>query len=132
MGVPCEFLVFVQGSRVQVVGNVCVVTKGRTLLVITQVSSGLKKSHILIFSKYKYLYVNIASLANVKSCVTIGKCLALYSLIGLPLRLSPLTKDISMTTVFICGVNRLGTYTFVAFLNIHSFIQFFFTFHLGV
>ena len=104
MGVACEFLVFVQGSRVQVMGNVCVVTKGRTLLVITQVSSGLKKSHILIFSKYKYLYVKIASLANVKSCVTIGKYLALYSLIGLPLRLSPLTKDTSMTTVFTCGV----------------------------
>ena len=42
MGVACEFLVFVQGSRVQVMGNVCVVTEGRTLLVITQVSSGLK------------------------------------------------------------------------------------------
>ena len=42
MGVACEFLVFVQGSRVQVMGNVCVVTDGRTLLIITQVSSGLK------------------------------------------------------------------------------------------
>ena len=41
-----------------------------TLLVITQVSSGLKKvaySHL-----YKYLHVKIASLANVKSCVTVG------------------------------------------------------------
>ena len=31
-----------------------------------------KKSHILIFSKYKYFHVKIASLANVKSCVTVG------------------------------------------------------------
>ena len=28
--------------------------------------------HILIFSKYKYLHVKIDSLANVKSCVTVG------------------------------------------------------------
>jgi len=55
-----------------VVENVYEVTEGRTLLVITQVSSGLKKLHILIFNKYKYLHVKIASLANVKSCVTIG------------------------------------------------------------
>ena len=54
------------------VGNVCEVTEGRTLLVITQVSSGLKKFHILIFSKYKYLHVKIASLANVKSCIIVG------------------------------------------------------------
>ena len=27
---------------------------------------------MLIFSKYKYLHVKIASLANVKSCVTVG------------------------------------------------------------
>ena len=53
-------------------GNVGVVTEGRTLLVITQVSSGLKKIAYVIFSKYKYLQVEIASLANVKSCVTIG------------------------------------------------------------
>jgi len=52
--------------------NICVVTNGRTLLVITQVSSGLKKSHILILSKYKYFHVKIASLANVKSYVTVG------------------------------------------------------------
>ena len=73
-------------------------------MVITQVSSGVKNLHILIFSKYKYIYVRIASLANVKSCVTIGKCLALYSLIGLPLRLIPLADYTSMTTVFTCGV----------------------------
>ena len=61
-----------KAQELHVVGNVCEVTKGRTLLVITQVSSGLKKLYILIFSKYKYLHVKIASLANVKSCVTIG------------------------------------------------------------
>ena len=42
-------------------------------MVITQVSSGFqKKQHILIFSKNKYLDVKIASLATVKSWVTIG------------------------------------------------------------
>ena len=50
-------------------GNIFVVTKVSTLLIITQVSSGLK---MLIFSKYKYLHVKIASLVNVKSCVTVG------------------------------------------------------------
>ena len=75
------------------------VTKVSTLLIITRVSSGLKKSQMLIFSKYKYLHVKIASSANVKSCVTVGpifingKCLALYSPSGLPLRLSSLTED---------------------------------------
>ena len=55
------------------VGNVCGVTEERALLAITQVSSGLlKKFHILIFSKCKYLHVKIASLTNVQSCVTIG------------------------------------------------------------
>ena len=53
-------------------GNIFVVTKVSTLLIITQVSSGFKKSQMLIFSKYKYLHVKIASLANVKSCVTMG------------------------------------------------------------
>ena len=52
--------------------NIFVVTKVSTLLIITRVSSGLKKSQMLIFSKYKYLHVKIASLANVKSCVTVG------------------------------------------------------------
>ena len=45
-----------------------VVTEVSIFLVITQVSSGL---NILIFSKYKYLHVKIARLANVKSCVTV-------------------------------------------------------------
>ena len=54
-------------------GNVGVVTEGRTLLVITQDSSGLKKKlHMFIFSKYKYLQVETACLANVKPCVTVG------------------------------------------------------------
>ena len=51
------------------------VTEVSTFLVTTQVSSGLKKSHILVFSKYKYLHVKIASLADVKSCVTVGPIL---------------------------------------------------------
>ena len=52
--------------------NIFVVTKVSTLLIITRVSSGLKKTQMLILSKYKYLHVKIASLANVKSCVTVG------------------------------------------------------------
>ena len=65
-------LVSVQGSRAASGGKSSRLPKGRTALVITHVSSGLKKLHILMFSKYKYLHVKIASLANVKSCVTIG------------------------------------------------------------
>ena len=65
-------LVSVQGSRAASHGKHFVVTKVSTLLIITRVSSGLKKSQMLIFSKYKYLHVKIASLANVKSCVTVG------------------------------------------------------------
>ena len=53
-------------------GSIFVVTKVSTLLIITRVSCGFKKSQMLIFSKYKYLHVKIASLANVKSCVTVG------------------------------------------------------------
>ena len=49
-----------------------VVTEVSTFLIITQVSSGFKKSYILIFSKYKYLHAKIGSLGTVKSCVTIG------------------------------------------------------------
>ena len=76
------------------------------ILVITQVSSGLKKFHILIFSKCEYFHVKIPSLANVHQFIN-GKCLALYSLSVLPLRLSPLTEDTSMITVSSCGV-KLG------------------------
>ena len=46
-----------------------VVTEVSTVEVITVV---FNKNHILIFSRYKYLYVKIDSLANVKSCVTVG------------------------------------------------------------
>ena len=53
-------------------GNIFVVTEVSTLLIITRVSSGLKKLQMLIFSKYKYLHLKIASLANVKSWVTVG------------------------------------------------------------
>ena len=53
-------------------GNIFVVTKVSTLLIITRVSSGLKKLQMLMFGKYKYLHVKIDSLANVKSCVTVG------------------------------------------------------------
>ena len=52
-------------------GNIFVVTKVSTLLIVTRVSSGLKLQ-MLIFSKYKCLHVKIASLVNVKSCVTVG------------------------------------------------------------
>ena len=76
------------------------------LLIITEVRCGF--TCILIFSKCKYLHAEIASLATVKSCVTIvpfrdGKCLAQYSLHRLPHRLSALTEDTSMTTVSRCG-----------------------------
>ena len=97
-----------KAQELQAVGNICEVTEGRTLLVKTQVSNGLKKFHILIFSKYKYLHFKIASLANVQSCVTIGpiygKFLARYSLRVLPLRLGPLTEDTSKITVSSCDV----------------------------
>ena len=64
--------VMYKAQELQVMGNIFVVTKVSTLLIITRVSSGLKKSQMYIFSKYKYLHVQIASLANVKSCVTVG------------------------------------------------------------
>ena len=42
--------------------NVCEVTEGRTLLVITQVSSGLKNHIFSSLANIKYLHVKIASL----------------------------------------------------------------------
>ena len=70
-----------------------VVTEVSTFLVTTQVSSGLKKSHILIFSKYKYLHVKIASLANVKSCVTVGPIhLILFELTSASFHVAPLIQ----------------------------------------
>ena len=88
-----------KAQELQVMGNIFVVTELSTLLIITRVSSGSKISQMLIFSKYKYLHVKIASLANVKilrhreSNFINGKCLALYSPSELPLRLSSLTED---------------------------------------
>ena len=52
-------------QELQVMGNIFVVTEVSTLLIITWVSSGLKKMAYVIFSKHKYLHVTIASLANV-------------------------------------------------------------------
>ena len=46
--------------ELQVRMNFGVVTKVSTFFVITQVSSGLKRSHILICSKYKYLHVKFS------------------------------------------------------------------------
>ena len=70
-----------------------------------------------------------------------GKHLALYNLSGLPLRLSPLTENTPMITVSRCGVKlqevlsglekkakTLDMCTFLAFLNIHSFIHYLFFF----
>ena len=53
-------------------GNIFVVTEVSTLLIIIRVSGFKKKSQMLIFRKYKYLHVKIASLAKVKSFVTVG------------------------------------------------------------
>ena len=75
MGVACDWCKYLSHctrlkSCKSIMENVGVVTEGRTLLVITQVSSGLI---FFIFSNYKYLQVEIASVANVKSCVTVGR-----------------------------------------------------------
>ena len=59
-------------------GNIFVVTIVSTLLIITRVSSGLKK---------------IANVNLSGSDFINGKCLTLYSPSGLPLRLSSLTED---------------------------------------
>ena len=48
------------------------VTEGIILLVITQVSGGLKKLRKPRFWKYKYLHDKIASLAIVESYVTVS------------------------------------------------------------
>ena len=68
-------LVFIQGCRAASQDEVCVVTIVSAFLIITELSSGLKKSNFLNFSKCKYLHVKMASLATVKSCVTIGPIL---------------------------------------------------------
>ena len=64
-----EGLVTRLAQELQVTCNVGVVTERRTLLIITQVSSGLKKLHMPKFCKYKYLHVKTASLAIVKFCM---------------------------------------------------------------
>ena len=58
-------LVSVQGSRAASHGKRFCGQSGNTF----DVSSGLKK---IAHSHHKYLHVKIASLANVKSCVTVG------------------------------------------------------------
>ena len=122
-------------------GNICMVTEGRTLF---QVSSGFK----ILFSKYKYLHVKIASLANVSHCRSnslMGNFLALYSLSGLHFRQSPLTEKTSLIAVSSCSVKlqvlsglekkaksldrRALLWLFSTF--IHSFIHYFFPFHMG-
>ena len=74
----CTYLSLYKAPELQCRDEVCCVTEVSTF---TQVSSGLKRVHILIFSKCKYFHVKVASLATVKSCVTVGpivdgKCLA--------------------------------------------------------
>ena len=68
-------LVIIQGSRAQVRMKFSVVSEVSTFLIITQVSSSWKKSHVLIFSKCKYLHAKIGSLGTIKSCLTIGPIL---------------------------------------------------------
>ena len=71
-------------------------------LVITQVSSGLNKSHIFSFSKYKHLPLKIASLATVKSCHFTSNSLMANvwpCAVSVDYRLSPLPEDTSMITV---------------------------------
>ena len=64
-------LAFIQGSRAESCNDVCAVTEVSTIII--QVSSTwLKKLHMPKFCKSKYLLVKIVSLANVKSCLTIG------------------------------------------------------------
>ena len=133
-----HILVFIQGSRAASRGKHFVVTKGRTLLVISQVSSGLKK--IACSDLQQYHQVKIARLVNVKPYVTVSpiQIFGLYSCSGLPLRLSPLTEDTSMITVSSCGVKLKEVLSlnihmhFCGFSQqsfIHSFIHSFF-FHL--
>ena len=77
-----------------------VVTEVSTFLVITQVSNGLKKLHDLIFSN---LHVKLASLANIKSCVTVNVWPCTVSVDYIPLRLSP---RYFFTTVLGCHSHR--------------------------
>ena len=84
------------------------VTEGRTLSVITQVSSGLKKI-TYIHLKYEYLHVKIASFSQCKipcHCRSnslwpnFWLCIVSVDYV----KLSPLTEDTSVITVSSCGV----------------------------
>ena len=64
---------------------------------------------MLIFSKYKYLHVTIASLANVKSCITVGPILLMANVWPCLVPVDylsgiALTEDTGMITVSSCGV----------------------------
>ena len=79
-----------------------VVTEASTFLIITQVSSGLKKPHILIFSKCgKYLHVKMASSATENPV----SCMALCNHCELALDLSICTVDTSIVFSFHLGCN---------------------------
>ena len=73
-----------KAPELQVRVKFSVVTEMSTFLTITQVSSGLKKLYILFFSKCKYLMLRQEPVSPFYD----GKCLVLYSLHGLLLRLS--------------------------------------------
>ena len=93
-----------------------------------------------------YLHVKIASLANVQSCVTIGR-IYYWQMFGpvylsaLPLGLSPLTEATSMITVSSCGVKlqevlsglekkakTLDIHVHFCGFSQHSFFSFFLSF----
>ena len=48
-----------KAKELQVAGNIGVVTEGTTVLIITQVSNGLKKLHMPGFCKWKCLHVKV-------------------------------------------------------------------------
>ena len=66
-------LLFVQGSRAAGRGKCFVWSpKGEHFWSKLRLAVVEKKKHTLIFSNDKYFQVKIASLANLKSCVTVG------------------------------------------------------------
>ena len=93
------------------------------------------KNFLIFRSVAKYLHVKIASLATVIFYVTINfrdaKCLALYTLHGLPLRLSASTEDTSVSS---CGVKLQQVLSGLAkTLDMHvHFCVYLFFFPLGV
>ena len=62
---------FIQRFEAARAEETCVVSEVSTLLVITQDSS-FKKFNFQKFMKYNYLNAKVASLATIKSCVTVG------------------------------------------------------------